>query len=249
MKKILLFFFITILINQNIYANELWNSSKGLELLSKSKYKNDFYQLANFYQPQMNPLYCSAASGVMILNALNYGNIDSQKLLEIKNPNGNTIPYKLYSQQSFFNEKTDKIKNKEIIDFKIINKNNNYDPGLSLQEFTKILSKVYKLKVKKYYFSSLDQELINDFRNNLKKILTDNSSFIIANFDGKILDQKTNGHIAPIVAFDEVSDMVLILDPALHKNQWFWTSVNNITKAMNTIDGNSYRGYLIIGKK
>jgi len=249
MKKFLLFIFATILINQNIYANELWNSQKGLDLLNNSKYKNDFYQLVNFYQPQMNPLYCSVASGVMILNALNYGNIDNQKLLEIKNPNGNTIPYNLYSQQSFFNEKTDKIKNKEIIDFKTVSKNNTYDPGLTLEEFTKILSKVYKLKVKKYNFSSLDQSLINDFRNNLKKILTDNSSFIIANFDGKILNQKTNGHIAPIVAFDEASDMVLILDPALHKNQWFWTSVSNITKAMNSLDGSNYRGYLTISKK
>lgn len=249
MKKYLLFFFTAILINQNIYANELWNSSKGLELLNNSKYKNDFYQLVNFYQPQINPLYCSAASGVMILNALNYGNIDSQKLSEIKNPNGDTIPYKLYSQQSFFNEKTDKIKNKEIINFKIVNSVNIYDPGLTLEDFTKILNKVYKLKVKKYNFSSIDQTLISNFRNNLKKILTDSSSFLVANFDGKILNQKTNGHIAPIVAFDEESDMVLILDPALHKNQWFWTSVNNITKAMNSLDGNSYRGYLIISKK
>ena len=43
-----------------------WNGEQGLERFERSKYKNDFYQLVNFYQPQINPLYCSVASSVIV---------------------------------------------------------------------------------------------------------------------------------------------------------------------------------------
>lgn len=230
------------------FAGESWNSEDGLNRLMRSQFKNDFYQLANFYQAQINPLYCSIASSVMILNALNYGKIPSQKISEIKKPEGGIIEFHLFTQQGFLNQETDKIKKAEIIRFQEKNATGNHDAGLAIGDLAKILTQAYKLKVQLNYAAENDQESLNKFRQTAKKTLADQTSFLITNFDGKILGQKTNGHIAPVAAYDEASDSLLILDPALHKNQWFWADLTKVYSAMNTKDGENYRGYLVVSK-
>ena len=268
-------FFIIILINlvllQKVFAQNLTNelvkdetlvvdsdsfyNSNNIKKLQRSQYKNDFYQLVNFYQPQINPLYCAIASAVMVINSLNYLNIENQIENQTVKPNGEVIEYKILSQQTFLNDKTDKIKHRDIINFKkptarIKDKKSwqdIYDPGLTLSQLLSIIQEVYNLNATITFVSDFNHH--NDFRQKLIKVLSDDNSFLIANFDGKILNKTTNGHVAPIVAFNKESDEVLILDPALHKNKWFWVKVENLVKAMNTKDNNSYRGYLIISKK
>jgi len=233
----------------NAFALQIWNSPEGIAKFNSSQYKNDFFQLANFYQAQKNPLYCSVASALIIKNALFYPDIPSQSSAETLRPDGSIIKFPLFvSQDEFFNEKTDRIKEKSIVDFQKKSLNlspADYDPGLNLSDFSKIL-KVHKIKSKIYYQNEFNEDKVNQFRMNLKKILSDQDKFLIANFDGKILQAKTNGHISPIVAFDENSDSILILDVALHKNQWYWVKVSDFVKAMNTKDGNNFRGYLVV---
>lgn len=253
-KKIFITFF---LITNSAFATEAWNSAEGLGRLTRSQFKNDFYQLINFYQAQINPVYCSAATSVAILNALNYGEIPSQKISEITKPNGEAIEFKLYTQQGFFNEETNKIKSRDIIEYKAstgekIFENSEwkevYDAGLSLGDLTKILSKVYNLKTELTYAKKNDEKSVNKFRETLKKVLADKTSFIIVNFDGKILGTKTGGHISALAAYDEESDSVLVLDAALHKNQWYFAEVKKLYEAMNSMDGETYRGYLVVNK-
>lgn len=234
---------------------EFWNSSEGMKKLERSEFKNDFYQLINFYQAQVNPLYCGAATGSTILNALNYGSIESQKELEITKPEslgGGTIPFALHLQKNFFNEKTDKVKKREIINLETpkskVDGKDIYDPGLTLCQFSDIMSKSYGLKTKMTHVEDSSEKTANKFRKKLKEILRDNKNFIVANFDGKSLGLKTNGHISLLAAYDEETDSVLVLDPALHKNMWYFTSVENLVKAMNTKDGEKYRGYVIVSK-
>jgi hypothetical protein len=71
----------------------------------------------------------------------------------------------------------------------------------------------------------------------------------VVNFDGKVFGNKTGGHISPIVAYDEKSDSLLVLDVALHKNPWYWVDLKEMVTAMNTKDGENFRGYLITKKK
>lgn len=228
----------------------VWNSEAGIARLESSKFKNDFYQLINFYQPQMNPIYCSAASSVAVLNALNYGKILSQKESEVQIPN-EILKYNLYSQQNFFNEKTDAIKSRDIINYKATRPYGDkkiYDAGLSLAELSTILKKVYHVKNEIFYVEKNDAESQQNFRQEMKKIFHENKKFIIANFDGTTLGQPTGGHFSPLVAYDEASDSVLILDVALHKNRWFWTSTSKLYEAMNTRDVENFHGYVIVGK-
>ncbi len=235
-------------------ANDSFNNLISLKKLNRSQFKNDFYQLINFYQPQINPLYCAVASSVMVINALNYGEIENQINNQTVKPNGEIVEYKILTQENFFNEATDKIKNRKIINFKKpisrVKENKKYrdiyDPGLTLSQLSAILEQVYHFNITKIHVANIDQ--INEFRKRLTKVLNDQNSFILANFDGKILGKNTGGHISPIVAFDQENDEVLILDSALHKNKWFWTSIENLIKAMNSKDGDNYRGYLIISK-
>jgi len=233
-----------------------WNSKDGLERLNRSKYNSDFYQLANFYQPQENPLYCGAATAVIILNASNYGEISSQKTGEVKKPKdlgGDVIPFKLYLQQDFFNKKVQKIKSKKIIDLKqakkLVNGDPVYDPGVTLSEFSQMLKYGHNFKVTKIHALKNTEKEIEQFRKNLKTAFTNDKKYIIANYNGKKIGKKTGGHISPVVAYDEQSDSVLILDVALHKEKWFWVSIQEFYEAMNTKDGDKYRGYLIVRKK
>jgi len=245
-KKSLAVFF---LFTNFAFATEVWNSDEGLKRLNRSQFKNDFYQLVNFFQPQINPVLCSAASSVMVLNALNYGKIESQKNSEITNPeNGQVIAYPLYLQTSFFNEKTDAIKKLSVIQFKEKNAKGNYDAGLQIGDLQKILTKVYGAKAKLFYVQNTDEKSVKNFRELAKKTFTDKDNFIIANIDRKALNQKGSGHFMPLVAYDEESDSILALDPAVHKMHWFWVDVAQLYLAMNTKDNDAYRGYLVVSK-
>ena len=233
-----------------------WNSKKGLEKLYNSQYKNDFYQMADHFQPQINPLYCAIASSVIILNTIYKDKkIISQKELEIKKPKvfgGDIIPFFSYSQLTFLNKKTDKIKDRKIISLQNITKENennvkNFDAGLSLQQLSGIL-KIYKLKTQVHHVQTINKKSVMKFRKLLKKILIEDKKFLLVNFNGKILGLETGGHISPIVAFDNNSDSVLVMDVAGHQNGWFWVSIINLLKAMNTKDGENYRGYMVVYK-
>lgn len=244
-KSIAVFFLLT----NFSFASEVWNSAEGLKRLNRSQFKNDFYQLVNFFQPQINPVYCGAASSVMILNAFNYGKIASQKNSEIINPNdGSVIPYPLYLQSAFFNEKTDKIKKLSVIQFKEKNAAGKYDPGMPIADLQKVLAQVYKTKSQLTYAEKNDEESVVKFRKLVKEVFVDNNRFIISNIDRKPLGQKGSGHFMPIVAYDEETDSVLALDPATHKMMWFWVELPQLYSAMNTKDGENYRGYLVVLK-
>jgi len=259
-KSTVIIFFIALFLTSSVFAyeknnNEIWNSDEGLKRLNRSHFNNDFYQLANFYQPQINPFFCSAATSTIILNALDYGNIPNQKELDTvsqKPLSKKGIEFHLYSQKTFFNDKTEVIKKLEIIELKTpkekINDQEVYDPGLAIADLVKILTQVYKLKAELVYAEKNDEESIKKFRATAKKILKDKKSFLIINFDGKILGQKTRGHISPIAAYDEESDSLLILDVALHKNQWYFAPLTQVFAAMNTKDENQFRGYITVSR-
>ncbi len=247
LKKVVLILFSFFVLVENSQA-EIWNSDEGLIKLERSEFKTDFYQLVNFYQPQENPLFCSIATATIIRNALEYGNILSQKEGEVLKPEGEAISYPLYSQKGFFNEETEKVKKRSIIELKeSVDGSKNFDPGLSLGDFTKML-KIHDLKVNLTYVKKSDEVTKEKFRQVLRNVLNEKLAFLIANFDGKLLEKNTRGHISPIVAFDEESDSVLVLDVALHKNQWYWVEVSKLIEAMNTKDNKTYRGYLVVSK-
>lgn len=230
MIKKIIFCFVFALVQQ-AFASEDFNSKEGIRKLESAELKDDFYQLVNFYQAQINPFYCSIATSVTILNAINYQENSAPKI----------------SQLTFLNEKTDKIKSQKVIRREEKNEKGEYSEGLSLVELSKILQ-TYGLDTKINYVEKNDEPSEMKFRSDIRNALQNKNTFLVANFDGKTLSKKTGGHFSPVVAYDEKSDSALVMDVALHKNQWFWTSIKDFMKSMNTKDGKNYRGYLLVKK-
>lgn len=143
MQRIFLY---TFLICQPIYAIAeetpvvVWSTPEARQRLMTSV-NNDFFQLADRFQPQINPLYCGVASSTIVLNAMRQDSsrAPSQQLLEVKMPKafgGGAIPFRAYSQLTFLNEQTDKVKNQSVIRLENVTEDNTndgerFDPGLS----------------------------------------------------------------------------------------------------------------------
>ena len=235
-----------------------WNSAEGIRRLDRSEYKGSFYRLAHNFQPQINPLYCGIATSVIILNTLRStkGNIPSQKDLEVKPPRssgGKSLLFPSYSQLTFLNADTDKVKAREIINLDNIKeegftKESEIDPGLSLADLKRVLE-VYGLKVKINYADKKLMAGIKSFRKVILDVLNDANKLIVVNFKGLSLGAKTNGHISPLAAYDSESDSVLILDVAGYKNPWYWVPVEHLYQAMSTLDNNVTRGWLVISDR
>lgn len=235
-----------------------WNTKEGKERLFRSQYNDDFFQLAHHYQPQANPLYCGIASSVMVLNSLRIGKglIPTQAALEVKKPmvwGGGSIPYNLYSQTTFLNAETEKIKQRKIIELANVTISNQldadqFDPGLTLAQLKGILE-VYATNVVLFYAHSDSKESIATFRMHLKQVLSEFKKFILINYKSDKVGQAGGGHISPVGAYDSFSDSVLVLDVSGHLNPWVWIPVQDLYLAMHTKDGRNFRGYLIIEDK
>ncbi len=232
-----------------------WYSKESRQRFERAEIKNDFYQLAPNYQPQINPLYCGMASATILLNAFRLSKgVVSQPKHEVEKPKvmgGGKIPFPLFTQDTLLNEKTDRVKDRLKIELKNITPENTdnekaFGPGVSLSQLKGVLE-AYGLKADAYEASDKSSDaVVSKFREMVKKVLNDEDNFILINFKGATLGAATGGHISPLGAYDSKSDSVLILDVASHKNPWYWIPVSYLYKAMNTKDGDKFRGYVVV---
>jgi hypothetical protein len=228
-----------------------WDTEEGQTRLARSSYKYDFFQLADNFQPQANPLYCGIASSVIVLNAmrLNRNEVPSQRSLEVVVPSamgGGRLQYREYSQMTLLDERTEPVKARVVIELKNAgDEAGKIQPGLTLAQLKGILE-AYHARVVLHYVDTDSEDAIRGFRKDLKAVLTDSERFLVVNFKGKALGTSTDGHISPVAAYDEQSDSVLVLDVAGHRNPWYWAPAADLYGAMHTLDGEHYRGYLVI---
>jgi hypothetical protein len=228
-----------------------WATQEGQSRLARSGHKTDYFQLAQNFQPQGNPLYCGIASSVIVLNAmrLNRNAVPSQEPIEVELPRqlgGGHLDYPAYSQLTLLGERTEAVKPKAVIELKNAGKAGaKIDPGLKLAELKGVLE-AYDTRVDLHYADSDLEDDVAAFREDLRAVLDDSVRFMIVNFKGKAMGAPTDGHISPVAAYDEESDSVLLLDVAGYLNPWYWVPVTHLYGAMHTLDGNHYRGYLVV---
>jgi hypothetical protein len=236
---------------KNSYNIISWNSEEGINLLSDAYYKKDFYHLAHHYEPQINPLYCGIASITIILNALNQGNSDIKSVKISKRPKkfgGEYIEFRKYTQEKLLNKKTDKIKHRKVINFKKKHKlYDEYDPGLSLADISAIMQS-YDLKTQIFYADKDIKEGISEFKKQLIRNLNEKNRYIVANFYGPTFGGLTDGHISPIVAYNRKANKILVLEVAAHKQPWNWVDVDLFYEAMQKIDIDKPRGFVVATK-
>jgi len=87
----------------------------------------------------------------------------------------------------------------------------------------------------------------------IKQMLIQNEKsaddFMMANFlQGDLTGdpEGSSGHVAPIGAYDLMTDQVLILDPFRKYYEPYWSKFSTFIKAMTSKDGSTYRGIVFV---
>jgi hypothetical protein len=73
-------------------------------------------------------------------------------------------------------------------------------------------------------------------------------SFVIVNFDGRVLGTSTEGTMSPLGAYDERTDSVLVLNVTAHKSGWYWVPLPALYIAMHTQYDGTWRGFVLVSE-
>lgn len=142
-----------------------------------------------------------------------------------------------FSQDNFFTDEVKKIVTPEEVktDWR----------GITANELVKILP-IHGFSAA---FINAETLTVDAFRNTLKSTLHDPGQMIIANYNRPEAGQVGGGHWSPVVAYDQDTDSVLIMDTSSFKYPPVWIDLNQFVKAMATKDSDGiYRGYLTVQK-
>ena len=226
-----------------------WDTNEGQARLARSRHKTDYLQMAQHFQPQMNPLYCGVASSVIVLNSMRLpaGVTAHRSPVEKEiaaDPDDDWLKYPAYSQQNLLGDRTEAVKPRAVIEMRSTD-DGEVDPGLTLAQLKGILE-AYDATVELYYADKNNKAGMSAFRTTVRQALQESQQFILVNFHGRSIGALTDGHISPVAAYDERSDSVLLLDVAGYLNPWYWVPVEHLYQAMHTRDGDNYRGYLVV---
>ena len=249
------FIFMVILSSTNAAPSVIsWNTSVGIERLASSKYKVDFFKLANHFESQSNRFFCGPTSSAIVLNALRVRNPDfelpqdksllSEEDLAYLALGSRWSPlYNRYTQNNVLDKspktrefvlgkpRADK-KGKLIRDF-----------GLQLQQLTDLL-KANNLNVTKHVVT--DEINSDKIKQMLMTNLKTRDDYIIVNFLRSGLKQAGGGHISPLGAYHQQSDSFLILDTAPNKADWVWVKSEMLIEAMRSFDKVENRGFVSV---
>ena len=200
------------------YAGDLvyLNSSAGAQRLLQADYNQQYFAVQPFVDTQENLAFCGPASMAAVLNSLPRETRPVAPQLK---------PFPYFTQDSFFNQRTQTIKTRE----------STLRSGLTLQQMADMFRQ-FSVNADLFYGDQLTE---STFRDLMTTAMGDPNTRLIVNFDRKTLNQQGAGHFSPIAAYDGASDSVLILDVAKFKYPPFWVSVADLLNAMNTIDSDS----------
>jgi len=116
--------------------------------------------------------------------------------------------------------------------------------GLTLEELAQVL-RAHGLGAR---IVPAERSDLASFRAAAQSVLSEPLTFLVVNYDRRVLGQSGAGHISPIGAFSPATDRLLVLDVATHKYPYTWVPVAELWNAMNTVDSDSgrTRGYLLL---
>ena len=202
-------------------------SHQGEELLRESDAYAAFVPLSVNFVTQENQAFCGVASIVMVLNAM-----------QLPAPAVPAYdPYHTFTQDNFFNEKTEAILPRETL----------AKQGMTLDQLGALLgTEPVKVEVHHAADSNLD-----DFRKTAREYLSREDQFVIVNYLRKAIGQEKGGHISPLAAYDAETDRFLILDVSRYKYPPVWVTASQLFAAMNTTDSdneNKTRGFVLVEK-
>jgi len=107
--------------------------------------------------------------------------------------------------------------------------------GMTLDEFATLLA-AHGGVVEVYHADSIDVEA---FREIMRRNLNEPGNYIVVNYQREELGQRRVGHISPVAAYDEESELVLILDTASYNYPPTWVPLTQLHEAMKAVDPSS----------
>ncbi len=206
-----------------------WNSEEGQKRLFNSEYKQSFFELASYYSPQQHAMECGIASARIVINAL-YKNASLQTPYHHSRSFGSDsrnfyLDYNLFTDEDIAIDAERKRIRGE-------GPKCDADIGIDIWNYPAF----FKDKNLNAEYFNIENSLINKtiFIKTAKKILSTKNAFIVGFF---------NEHISPIVAYEQKSNSVLILDVEQHNTGWYWIDIDYLIK---NILITKYHGYVTV---
>jgi len=203
-----------------------FDQPESARLFDQAEVKGQFWTLARYFISQRIDTFCSVASSVMVLNAL-----------EVSSPSSPmTYPYSKFDEQNFF---TPCVLARQRV-------RNIAGDGLYLAELGDML-KAFDVVVDEHH---ADKFSADEFRTLAVAALKSTNRYVVVNFSRDRISQEGGGHFSPLAAYDVKSDRFLVLDTARYKYPPYWVKAQDLWEAMNTVDADAKarRGFLIIGR-
>lgn len=238
-----------------------WGSAEGISRLEESRFKTDFFKLANHFESQHNKLFCGPTSAAIVLNSLRVRNgsiqipedktLLNQSDLQFLASKKWSPFFQRYTQNNIFlNSPKSRAfvlgkvlqdpKGNIIIDEKGKSKK---DRGFQIRQLAELFRE-HGLNVK---VSIVNQNLDNtSIKNEIIENLRTPDDYVIVNYKRTVLNQAGGGHISPLGAYHKASDSFLVMDVTPNKADWVWVKADLLIQAMRTFDTNENRGYLLV---
>jgi len=189
----------------------------GQVLLRRSEARADYAPLAQEFLTQANLAYCGVASAVMALNSL-----------AVPAP---PVPgygrYRFWTQENLFQPATQPFVRPELV----------AKEGMTLEQLAGMLQSS-GLKVQWWTADRFDAASL---RGLLRRSLADPGDRLLVNYNRPLVGQAGGGHISPLAAYDARSDRVLILDVARYRYPSVWVRLEDLLRAMRSVDSTSGR--------
>ncbi len=199
-------------------------SEAGQQRLLETAYRRAYWPLSAQFETQKSQAYCSVASSVIVLNALG-----------VDRPATSLYPdYPYFTQQDFFVR----------VDPRVASPAGVEREGMTLEQLAQVL-KGFGVDVATFPAAAMTLE---QFRNLLQESLQQASSFLLMNYDRRVIGEIGGGHWSPLAAYHPASDSVLILDVARYKYPPVWAPLKDLWaagKSPDSVSGTS-RGLLIV---
>jgi hypothetical protein len=198
----------------------------GQKRLMGTNDKQSYWPLSAHFETQKNQAYCSVATSVMALNAL-----------DIQRPKNTLYPdFPYFTQEDFFRS----------IDPQLANPEKVAQEGMTLDQLSAVLGH-FPITVLKYHASDLTLE---QFRELIRTTASHSDRFALLNFKRTLIGEVGGGHWSPLAAFDAATDSALLLDVARYKYPAVWVPVTQLYEAALAVDDDSglARGLIVIGK-
>lgn len=199
-------------------------SPAGTQLFSRSYEPKYFWPLDLQFVTQQNLTYCSIASSVMVLNAL-----------DVPAPTDPAYrTYQFFTQNNFFTPAVEKV-----LPVSLVNKQ-----GATLDQISRALA-TFPVAIKTIH---ADKITMAQFRVLAKNVIATDNGYTIVNFVRTGLDEEGSGHMSPLVAYDKKSDRFLMLDVARYRYPPVWVKTQDLWKALDSFDSDAhaYRGLVIV---